>query len=102
MPEIRCIECGGSGQIMGGGTMLKDCEYCDGTGKPTDKSQKYQDCDICGGTGKIKEIDYLKKDSDSYKKAKDKLMDSDDKINSNEAEKILDEEILKQKGKRKK
>lgn len=33
MPLKRCIPCYGSGKIMGGGTILQDCEYCDGRGK---------------------------------------------------------------------
>jgi RecJ-like exonuclease len=99
MPEIRCIHCGGSGQVIGGGTVQKDCEHCDGTGKPVDKSQIYQECELCNGTGKIKEIDYLAKDSDSYKKAKDKIMDTCETLNEKDAEEMLDKEIARQKKK---
>jgi len=101
MAEIRCIHCGGTGQVIGGGTMPKDCEHCDGTGKPIDKSQRWQDCDMCNGTGKVREIDYLKKDSESYKKAKVEIMDLASNISDEEAEEILDEEINIQKQKKK-
>lgn len=30
---IRCVPCGGSGIVMGGGMMMKDCFECDGRGK---------------------------------------------------------------------
>lgn len=82
MNKIRCIPCGGSGKVMGGGMMLQDCDHCHGAGKVI-----------------IEEIDYLKKDSESYKKAKSKLKKLDKKLSDDDAEKILDDEITKQRGK---
>lgn len=81
MAKKRCIPCGGSGKVMGGGMMLADCDECDGYGKIIIKE----------------EPDYLAKDSDSYKKAKNEIKNLDEKISDQEAEKILDDEIEKQK-----
>lgn len=86
MAKKRCIPCGGSGKVMGGGMMLVDCDHCDGIGKIII----------------IEEPNYLAKDTDSYKKAKDGIKKLDTKLSDSDAEKILDEEIEKQKGKKKK
>jgi hypothetical protein len=81
MAKKRCIPCGGSGKVMGGGMMLTDCDECEGYGKIVIKE----------------EPDYLSKDTESYQKAKHEVKKLDDKISDQEAEKILDEEIEKQK-----
>jgi hypothetical protein len=78
----RCIPCGGSGKVMGGGMMLVDCDHCDGHGKII-----------------VVEPDYLAKDTESYKKAKDGIKKLDTNLSDSDAEKILDEEIEKQKTK---
>ena len=32
MKKTRCNVCNGSGKVMGGGMMIKDCDECDGLG----------------------------------------------------------------------
>ena len=81
MAKKRCIPCGGSGQVMGGGMMLTDCDDCDGYGKIVIKE----------------EPNYLAKETESYQKAKDEVKKLDENLSDQEAEKILDEEIEKQK-----
>lgn len=31
--EKRCLTCAGSGKIMGGGLIIRDCHACEGIGK---------------------------------------------------------------------
>jgi RecJ-like exonuclease len=82
-----CIPCAGSGRVMGGGMMMKDCDQCDGRGKI-----QYVD----------DEIDYLaKKQSLNYKDAKQRLVDKAN-ISGEQAEEYLDAELKKTKRGRKK
>ena len=83
MNKKRCVPCGGSGKMMGGGMMLLDCDTCDGLGKVIVPDED--------------DIDYLAKNTEHYQKAKEEIKKIDDKISDDEAEKILDEEIEKQK-----
>ncbi len=78
MEELkRCVPCGGSGEVLGGGMMKSDCHYCHGKGKI-----KVVD----------EEIDYLAmKQTDGYRNAKSRLMSSHSDISEQEAEKLLDE-----------
>jgi hypothetical protein len=91
MTKKRCIPCGGSGRVMGGGMMMNDCEHCDGLGKIIVSDD---------------DIDYLaKKQNDkeleSYKKAKKNIKSVDESITDDQAERILDDELNKSKTKRK-
>lgn len=82
MPKKRCMPCGGSGKMMGGGMLLADCDHCDGYGKidvPHD------------------EIDYLlAKNTEHYNKAKEEIKELATMTDA-EAESILDDEIKHQK-----
>lgn len=84
MSKRRCIPCGGSGKVMGGGMLISDCEHCDGEGKVIDDNALFA------------------KDTEHYKKAKSDIKAIDKAMTDEEAEKILDEEIEKQKPKGKK
>lgn len=33
MMDVRCLTCAGSGKVMGGGMMYRECENCEGAGK---------------------------------------------------------------------
>jgi len=80
-----CIPCAGSGRVMGGGMLIKDCDECDGRGKIS-----YVD----------DEIDYIaQKQSLNYAEAKQRLADKAN-ISEDEAGKYLDAEIGKKKKKR--
>ena len=65
-----CYKCGGTGQYLGNGMMLTDCDACD-KDKPA----------------KPKEID---RKSKSYKKAIKEIMDINPKITYEEAVKMFD------------
>ncbi len=65
---------------MGGGMMMSDCSDCDGSGKIYEK--------------KLTEV--MSKESDEYKKAKDKIKSLDENMTEEQAEKLLDEELDKQ------
>jgi RecJ-like exonuclease len=80
MNKIRCKVCIGTGSILGGGMMMKDCYECDGSGKIIKED--------------FKEI--MNKNSNEYKNAKKRIKSLDDKITDEEAEKLLDEELEKQ------
>lgn len=81
MAKKRCNACVGSGRVMGGGMMTQDCEVCDGIGKifiPDDP------------------IDHLmRKESEGYINAKNKIKNLDDKLTDKDAEKLLDDELAK-------
>lgn len=78
----RCVPCGGSGKMMGGGMLLKDCEHCEGKGKINIDDE---DLDILLG-----------KQTEHYQKAKAELQAIAPSMNGEEVEKILDEEIKKE------
>lgn len=80
----KCLSCYGQGKMMGGGMMQVDCDTCDGRGKV---EKPIED-----------DIDYLlSKESEHYKNAKEKIKSISETISDEQAEKILDEEIEKQK-----
>lgn len=88
MDLIRCLECQGSGTVMGGGMMYHDCEKCDGRGK----IKKVKD-----------EISYLEiKQSESYQDAIDEIKSLDPKLNDADADKLLKKQFEKRKDKVKK
>ena len=81
-----CIPCSGSGRVMGGGMLMKDCDECDGRGKI-----QYVD----------DEIDYLsQKQSLNFTEAKKRLAEKAN-ISEDQAEKYLDDAHKKQKKKNK-
>lgn len=79
MNTERCKVCIGSGEIMGGGMMMKKCYECSGTGRmviPED------------------DIEYLiSKESESYKEIKKKISDANKDLSESEVEVILDQEL---------
>ena len=80
MASKRCSICVGSGTVMGGGMMMEDCRNCDGSGKVYEIESK----------------ELMNKESEEYKKAKDKIKSLDENMSDGEAEKLLDEELEKQ------
>lgn len=80
MPSKRCSRCVGSGTVMGGGMMMSECYDCDGTGKIKEE--------------KITEV--MSKESEEYKKAKERIKSLDENMTEDQAEKLLDEELDKQ------
>lgn len=81
MEKIRCKSCVGSGKVMGGGMIIKDCDQCDGTGKIYVKEKKEQF--------------EIEKNNKHYKKAIKNIKGLDNKITDQEAEKIFHEELEK-------
>jgi hypothetical protein len=77
----RCTPCYGSGQLMGGGMLMKDCPHCDGRGKialPDD------------------EIEFLHmQTTDSYKDAIENIKKSNPEITDTEAKDIFKQELNK-------
>ncbi len=85
MLSRRCINCAGSGQVMGGGMLIKTCHECDGAGKIKEPED---------------EMDYLvSKQTESYQAAKKRLMKKHKDISDEKAESLLDAELKKLKGK---
>lgn len=86
----RCLNCFGTGRMMGGGMIMKECQNCKGKGK----IETVDD-----------EIAYLQKQSEKkflkdkrtkhYKAAKAKLKSLDESMTDEQIEKILDEELEK-------
>lgn len=82
MAITRCLSCAGSGQILGGGMIRRDCFDCNGSGKPE----------------KIT-IDYTKaKNTKAYKNAKKRLRKSNQNLSEEDAENLLDQELNKEIG----
>ena len=80
MELTRCKYCSGSGRMMGGGMLMKDCDQCNGKGK----------------IEKV-EIDLPQaKKTDGYKNAKKRLKESNKSLSDTDAEKILDTELQKE------
>lgn len=78
MSEKRCFACVGSGKIMGGGMIMKDCPHCAGSGFIA-----------------IRELD---KRSKTYRDAIDKIMKLNEGISRDEAAKMFDDEYEKLEG----
>ena len=88
MSMTRCIPCRGSGRLMGGGMITVDCDHCDGSGKIPEIKD---------------DINYLSiKQTESYQKAKARLISKNENLSDEEAEKLLDEAFEKEKPKIKK
>jgi hypothetical protein len=81
MSVKRCGHCKGSKIMMGGGMMQVECDHCYGTGKepPTEEEN----------------FTKIAKTTKSYKKAKEKIKESDDNLSDEEAEEMLDQELGK-------
>jgi Zn-finger protein len=60
----RCIPCGGSGKVMGGGMLIQNCDSCDGTGKKS-----------------------------AYENAIDKIQHADKNMTRENAKKMFDDEL---------
>lgn len=87
MTKKRCVPCGGSGQVRGGGMIMINCEHCEGSGKIIIEDD---------------DLDYLvTKQQESYQKAKKNIKAIDENITDEQAERILDDELNKSKTKRK-
>jgi hypothetical protein len=78
----RCLSCQGSGRMMGGGMMMKDCEICNGRG-----STILPDSDEA-------QLEKLKKTS-GYEEAIQKIKDTDKSITDEKAQEIFDAEFKK-------
>ena len=77
MSASRCLLCAGSGRLMGGGMI-------------------YKDCDDCGGKGKIISLEIvMQKDSSEYKSSLEKIKLLDDNMTNEQAKKLLDDELNK-------
>lgn len=80
MERIRCNICAGSGQVMGGGMLMWDCDKCDGSGKIIkEQPKKFA----------------IKKESKHYKKAIKELQELDPNLTDEDAQKVMDEELAK-------
>lgn len=64
MSKQRCIPCGGSGKVMGGGMMLQNCDHCEGSGKKS-----------------------------AYENAIDKIQDADKSMTRKTAKELFDKEL---------
>ena len=82
MDSKRCPTCIGTGEIFGGGFMMKDCPLCDGLGKIYDKP-----------VVKAEQV-AIDRRSKSYKESIAKIMASED-VCREDAVKIFDEEYAK-------
>src|SRR5690242_1838328 len=80
MPITRCMNCNGSGKLMGGGMMMIDCDNCFGKGKISD--------------GKIT-IDDIK-NTDSYRDAVQNIRAMNPVLTKDQAEKLFDDEFKSQ------
>lgn len=88
---IRCLPCYGSGQVLGGGMIQKDCEECDGRGKIEET---------------IDDMEYLKvRSTESYDNAINKIKSLHPSISDEKAKELFEnelKEIDKQENKQKK
>ena len=78
----RCWACGGTGDIMGNGMMMKECHHCEGFGTLDTEP-------------KVKEIVQVDRRSKSYKEAIDKIMKLHPKYTREDAVKVFDSEFDK-------
>jgi len=77
----KCIQCAGSGIVMGIGMIQCDCHNCNGKGKVEEA---------------IDDIEYLEvKSSESYNKAIDQIKSLDSSISDEKAKELFDEELKK-------
>ncbi len=83
MALIRCSRCVGSGEIMGGGMMMMDCNACDGAGKIDDAPVE-----------RVAPVVKIDRRSSTYKEAIKKIMDLHG-CSSTKAVEIFDEEFSK-------
>lgn len=85
MQTKRCRNCFGSGIIMGGGCIQIDCPECFGKGMIEEPKD---------------DIDFLvNKQNESYQAAKKRLMKKHKSLSSEEAEKLLDDALEKEREK---
>jgi hypothetical protein len=75
MSGLRCLSCAGSGKVMGGGMIYKDCMECNASGKRTT-------LDVV-----------MNKESEEYKISLEKIKSLDDKLTNDDAKKLLDDEL---------
>jgi len=80
MPITRCMNCNGSGKLMGGGMMMIDCDTCMGKGKVSD------------GKVSIEDI----KNTDSYREAVRNIRALNPVLSKEQAEKLFDDEFESQ------
>jgi len=83
MTKRRCIPCGGSGRVMGGGMLMTDCDHCDGIGKVVVIEDEIETL--------------LAKNTEHYNNAKEKIKALDKSVTEEMAVEILDKEIESQK-----
>lgn len=83
MPITRCMNCNGSGKLMGGGMIMIDCDTCFGKGKISDGKVTIQDI----------------KNTDSYREAVKNIRAMNPVITQVEAEKLFDDEFKSQEDK---
>ena len=80
MPKIMCQCCAGSGKIMGGGMIMRDCDECSGAGSIIEADD---------------DIEYLQlKATDSYKDAIQKIKKVDPELSTEDAEEIFKKELV--------
>jgi hypothetical protein len=88
MLSTRCKICQGSGTVMGGGMIYHDCLECKGSGK----IQKPEN-----------EISYLQiKQSETFQNAIKEIKSIDPKLSNDDAEKLMEKQFYKQRGKTRK
>lgn len=78
--RLLCVRCTGTGRIMGGGMIYKDCHLCHGSGKLKPEPKKL--------------AVVVDKRSKTYKDAIAKIMEASD-VSKDEAARIFDEEFEK-------
>lgn len=74
----RCKSCLGSGRVMGGGMIFKDCEHCDGDGKISDIPTKT-----------VADPRLIDKRTARYKSAIKRIKELDATITDDQAEKMF-------------
>lgn len=75
----KCIPCSGSGRMMGGGMIYKDCDHCAGLGKMIDDDPEYSHLKTTNG----------------YKDAITKIKSVHSDVSDDEAEEIFKKELYK-------
>jgi DnaJ-class molecular chaperone len=76
----RCKVCTGSGRVMGGGMIMKDCDHCNGYGTVNEQSQP------------VIKID---KESKGYKEAINSIKALDSSMTDDQAKDIFEKEFAK-------
>jgi DnaJ-class molecular chaperone len=86
MTTTRCLRCAGAGNYLGTGMTPIDCAECSGRGTIAKEAQ----------------VSVLNiKESNGYKSARNRLMDSNPVLTEDEADKLLEEAFEKEKTPRK-